>query len=122
MGISTDIDDSASHPLQHRVTALEMRIDTILPTLATKADIGEIKAALGAAIGDNKAAIAEAKSAIITWLTASLMAVVAIFLSSLFFVANRLAAPAASLAPVPGAMTPAATPPPPNNPVMPGLR
>ena len=81
-----------------RLTALETRIDTILPTLATKADIGEVKAdigevkaALGAAIGDAKAAIAETKSAIITWMTASLFALTAIFLSSLFFVANRLA-------------------------------
>ena len=117
-----------------RLTALETRIDTILPTLATKADIGEvkadigevkadigevkasigevkasigeIKAALGAAIGDAKAAIAETKSAIITWMTASLFALTAIFLSSLFFVANRLA-------PVVGAIQTAAVPTPP---------
>ena len=96
-----------------RLTALETRIDTILPTLATKADIGEVKAdigevkaALGAAIGDAKAAIAETKSAIITWMTASLFALTAIFLSSLFFVANRLA-------PVVGAIQTAAVPTPP---------
>ena len=93
-----------------RLTALETRIDTILPTLATKADIGrveasigEVKAALGVAIGDAKAAIAETKSAIITWMTASLFALTAIFLSSLFFVANRLA-------PVVGASQTAAVP------------
>ena len=93
-----------------RLTALETTIDTILPTLATKADIGEVKAsigevkaALGAAIGDAKAAIAETKSAIITWMTASLFALTAIFLSSLFFVANRLA-------PVAGAIQTAAVP------------
>lgn len=30
--------------MEHRVTALETRLDTILPTLATKADIGELRA------------------------------------------------------------------------------
>jgi hypothetical protein len=74
-----------------RMTALETRIDTILPTLATKADIGRLEAEMGgmrADIGGAKVAIAEVKSAIITWLTASLLAVVAIFLSALFFVAG----------------------------------
>lgn len=32
--------------MEHRVTALETRLDTILPTLATKADIGEIRSDL----------------------------------------------------------------------------
>lgn len=30
--------------MEHRITALETRLDTILPTLATKADIGELRA------------------------------------------------------------------------------
>ena len=30
--------------MEHRVTALETRLDTILPTLATKGDIGDLKA------------------------------------------------------------------------------
>ena len=30
--------------MEHRLTALETRLDTILPTLATKADIGDIRA------------------------------------------------------------------------------
>lgn len=30
--------------MEHRVTALETRLDTILPTLATKGDIGELRA------------------------------------------------------------------------------
>lgn len=30
--------------MEHRVTALETRLDTILPTLATKSDIGELRA------------------------------------------------------------------------------
>ena len=30
--------------MRHRITALETRLDTILPTLATKADIGELRA------------------------------------------------------------------------------
>ena len=91
-----------------RLAVLETRIDTILPTLATKADIGEMKAAIGdtkAAIGDTKVAIADTKSAIITWLTASLLAVVAIFLSALFFVAGRIAPVGATAPHVPVAAT-----------------
>lgn len=30
--------------VEHRLTALEVRLDTVLPTLATKADIGELRA------------------------------------------------------------------------------
>ena len=89
-----------------RLAVLETRIDTILPTLATKADIGEMKAA----IGDTKVAIADTKSAIITWLTASLVAVVAIFLSALFFVAGRIAPVGATAPYVPVAATPAHPP------------
>ena len=89
-----------------RLAVLETRIDTILPTLATKADIGEMKAA----IGDTKVAIADTKSAIITWLTASLLAVVAIFLSALFFVAGRIAPVGATAPYVPVAATPAHPP------------
>lgn len=32
--------------MEHRLTALETRLDTILPTLATKADIGDARADL----------------------------------------------------------------------------
>ena len=103
-----------------RLAVLETRIDTILPTLATKADLGEVTAAIGAAIGDmraaigdTKVAIADTKSAIITWLTASLLGVVAIFLSALFFVAGRIAPVGMPSASFPVSATPALAPTPP---------
>ena len=30
--------------MEHRVTALETRLDTVLPTLATKSDVGDLRA------------------------------------------------------------------------------
>jgi hypothetical protein len=38
--------------MEHRMTALETRIDTILPTLATKADVESIKTDIHKAIGE----------------------------------------------------------------------
>ena len=48
--------------MEHRVTALETRLDTILPTLATKADLAQgfadvVKWIVGAAIGVGVAGI-----------------------------------------------------------------
>lgn len=41
--------------LDQRVTILETRFDTILPTLATKADLAELKAELKAELHDSMA-------------------------------------------------------------------
>lgn len=68
--------------MEPRLTALETRLDTILPTLATKSDIGE-----------TRAAIAEAKSDIIKWLSGAVFAAIAILLSAMFFLAGRVAPP-----------------------------
>jgi hypothetical protein len=38
--------DSDYYQLDRRLTVLETRFDTILPTLATKADLGEVKSQL----------------------------------------------------------------------------
>ena len=61
---------------EHRLTALETRLDVILPTLATKADIAEVKAA-----------IAESKSSLLVWGLTTAVAVVAILVSVMFFLA-----------------------------------
>ena len=64
---------------EHRLTALETRLDVILPTLATKADIAEVKAA-----------IAEAKSSLLVWGITTAVAVVAILVSVMLFLAQQL--------------------------------
>ena len=66
---------------EHRLTALETRLDVILPTLATKADIAEVKTT-----------IAEAKSSLLIWGITTAVAVVAILVSLLFFLARELEA------------------------------
>ena len=65
--------------IEHRLTALETRLDVILPILATKADIGEVKAT-----------IAESKSSLLVWGITTVVAVVAILVSVMFFLAAQL--------------------------------
>jgi hypothetical protein len=65
--------------IEHRLTALETRLEVILPTLATKADIAEVKAA-----------IAESKSSLLVWGITTAVAVVAILVSVMFFLAEQL--------------------------------
>lgn len=66
---------------EHRLTALETRLDVILPTLATKADIAEVKTA-----------IAESKSSLLIWGITTAVAVVAILVSLMLFLAQQLEA------------------------------
>jgi hypothetical protein len=64
---------------EHRLTALETRLDVLLPTLATKADIAELKAT-----------IAEAKSSLLVWGITTAVAVVAILVALMLFLAYEL--------------------------------
>lgn len=59
--------------MERRLTALETRLDTILPTLATKADIGEIRA-------DLHKMNAEIKS----WTLATVLTIVGTMLATIF--------------------------------------
>jgi hypothetical protein len=77
--------------IEHRLTALETRLDVILPTLATKADIAELKAS-----------IAESKSSLLIWGITTAVAVVAILVSLMLFLAQQLqATPSDDSAPQP---------------------
>lgn len=68
--------------MEARLTKLETRLDTILPTLATKADIS-----------DTRVAIAESKSDIIKWLSGGVLATIAIIVSVMAFMLNRIVPP-----------------------------
>jgi hypothetical protein len=57
----------------HRLTVLEARLDTLLPTLATKADMSEAKASL------------------VMWLGSTVAASTAIVIAVLLFAINRVA-------------------------------
>ena len=85
--------------MEARLTKLETRLDTILPTLATKADIS-----------DTKVAIAESKADIIKWLSGGVLATIAIIVSVMAFMLNRVAPPLSAQQPAPIIIqTPAAT-------------
>lgn len=72
--------------MEHRVTALETRLDTVLPTLATKADILA-----------TKTDISDAKSEMIKWVAGVGIAGVSVIISVMSFLilrADRGATPA----------------------------
>jgi hypothetical protein len=66
--------------MEHRLTALETKIETILPTLATKADV------------------ADAKSNIVQWVAGIGFAIVAIIVSVMAFMLNRALPPQSAAA------------------------
>lgn len=59
--------------MEHRMTAIETRLDTILPTLATKADIGDIRV-------DMNKMNAEIK----TWTLATMITIIGTMLAAIF--------------------------------------
>jgi hypothetical protein len=94
--------------MEHRVTALETRFDTVLPTLATKADVGEIRADLHKMNAEIK-----------TWTLAMMMTTIGTMLAAIFGISQifKGSAPAVPLAqptpiiitiPIPATSTPAA--------------
>ena len=68
--------------MEHRLTALETRLETILPTLATRADVSE------------------AKSAIVMWMSGVVFAAAALTVSVLLFAINRASPMPAQLQPI----------------------
>lgn len=65
-----------------RLTKLETRVETILPTLATKSDIAE-----------TKTAIATAESGIVKWLSGIVIGVVSLAVAIILFAFNRVSPP-----------------------------
>ena len=65
-----------------RLTKLETRVETVMPTLATKADI------------------ADAKYDIVKWLSAIILTVAAIGISILLFALNRVSPPQSQQPPI----------------------
>lgn len=78
--------------MEHRITALETRLDTILPTLATKADVAELKTDVHKNSAD-----------IIKWVVGTGFAGFAAFIVVITFVLNNAipkSTPAAPLQPI----------------------
>lgn len=111
--------------MEHRMTALETRFDTILPTLATKADVeavradvdklamstkgqlGELRAELDKAalrtdtkLGELRADVHKMNAEIKTWTLATMITIVATMLAAVFGISQiyKSAAPAAPAA------------------------
>ena len=69
--------------MEHRLTALETKLETILPTLATRGDVSE------------------AKSAIVMWMSGVVFAAAALTVSVLLFAINRASPISAPFQPQP---------------------
>jgi hypothetical protein len=70
-------------PADRRLTIIETRFDTILPTLATKADLAELRAEIKAELADTRRAIekdlARAKEDLTRWMLGIVISMVAGF-------------------------------------------
>ena len=96
-------DMTHNDPMEHRVTALETRLDTVLPTLATKADLGELRTEMHKGFGE-----------MVKWIVGTGFVGLAAFVTIITFVLNN-AVPKApiTLSPAPIIITmPAAVQPP----------
>ena len=83
--------------VENRLTKLEVRLDTILPMLATKSDVSE------------------AKADIIKWLAGVAFAIVTIIVAVLAFMLNRAIPPQSPQQPTPIVIYPQAAPVPPQS-------
>lgn len=66
VGVDGGGDPPDSRGVEHRLTALETRLDTVLPTLATRADLGDIKVGIEGVRSDLRA-----------WMLATVLTVIA---------------------------------------------
>jgi hypothetical protein len=88
--------------MEHRITALETRLDTILPTLATKADMADLRTEVHKGFADN-----------LKWTVGAMLGLAVLSLSIMTFVVNQVSQKAqASTQPAPIVITiPAASKP-----------
>lgn len=75
---STTGDGEGGMDSNERLAKLESRIDTALPTLATKADIADVKAGVSAATAD-----------VVKWVAGSAIGIVVMLVSIFAFMLNR---------------------------------
>lgn len=64
--------------MEHRITALETRLDTILPTLATKADLSELRTEVHKGFGE-----------MVKWIVGTGFVGLAVFITIMTFVLNN---------------------------------
>jgi hypothetical protein len=103
------VDGGGSPPhdgsMENRLTVLETRLDTLLPTLATKSDIGDIRAD-----------VQKVSSDISRWTLATMITIIGTMLAAIFGISQiyKSAAPTAAqqLQPIIIYAQPAALPPP----------
>jgi Mg2+ and Co2+ transporter CorA len=105
--LDTSGDPPDDRGMEQRLTALEARLDTILPTLATKADVAEIRV-------DMNKMNAEIK----TWTLATVLTIIGTMLAAIFGIATIFNAasqgsrpqPAPIIITLPAASTPSKSP------------
>lgn len=76
-GLGKDGEPPDNGIMEHRVTALETRLDTILPTLATKTDMADVRTEMHKGFSE-----------MVRWIVGTAIAGIAIMLSILTFYSN----------------------------------
>ena len=77
--------------IANRLGVLETRLDTILPTLATKADVSDLRTRLDKILPTfaTKADVSDAKASLVMWLGSIVAASTAIVIAVLLFAINK---------------------------------
>ncbi len=74
--------------MEARLTALETKLQTILPTLATKADLAELGLAAKADMAELRADMHKVDSSIKTWTLATMITIIGTMLAAIFGVSQ----------------------------------
>jgi hypothetical protein len=74
--------------MEHRITVLETRLDIILPTLATRADLAalgsELQQSITANMGELRSEMQRMNAEIMTWTSATVLAIIGTMLAAFF--------------------------------------
>ena len=75
-GVANGYNDDYITNMHNRLVALEVRFDTLLPLLATKADLAELKAALSADIASVKIDVKTVEGSITKWVVTTFITLI----------------------------------------------
>jgi hypothetical protein len=69
--------------MEHRITALEARWDAIVPTLATKADVAELRAEMRQSFADVRGELQKMSSDNKSWMLATVLSIIGTMLAAI---------------------------------------
>ena len=102
---NSDVDNGGGPPhngsMETRLTKLETQFETVIPTLATKVDIGDVRSEISSV----RAEIHKSTSDIVKWIVGTAIAMLALGLTVMTFVLNNATPKVATQQPAPIVIT-----------------